>query len=442
MAHGLFNLCHSTRNPLVVEGLDYGETFALVAQLVTVRLILAVASTRHWHLYQRDVNNAFLNGDLDEDVYMNLPPGFGRKWETRVWKLHKSLYELKQAPHQWFIKLSIALKQAGYHQSKADYSLFVQTRGSTFTALLIFVDDIIYKTLKQPKIARSSKGIVLSQCKYALEILEDAGQLGAKPADSPMEQNLSLSKHEGDYIDDPSSYRRLVRKLIYLTITRPDLVCAVHTMSQFMYKPQTPYLEVVHRVLRYVKRAPGQVIFLSTNSPIQLNAFCDVDCARCRDTRRSTTRCCVFLVDSLVSWKTKKQTTVFQSSAEAKYRSMVAACCEITWLQYILQDLGIKHSHAVKLYCDKQVALHIASNPVFHERTKHIEIDCHLVREKVQSGTIKTAHISTLQQPTNIFTKAMSLPQFAILLGKLGIIIIHSNLKGSVEERKIPTKST
>ncbi|CAL8995278.1 unnamed protein product [Prunus brigantina] len=157
-----------------VEGLDYGETFALVAKLVTVRLLFAVASTRHWHLYQLDVNNAFLNNDLDENVYMNLLPGFRQKWETRVCKLHKSLYGLKKASRQWFIKISIALKQAGYHQLKAYYSLFVRTRGSTFSALLIYQRSF-------------------SQHKYALEILEDAGQLGAKPADSPWSRICPLA---------------------------------------------------------------------------------------------------------------------------------------------------------------------------------------------------------------------------------------------------------
>jgi hypothetical protein len=317
---------------------------------------------------------------------------------------------LKQASRQWFSKFSEAIHSAGYMQSKVDYSFFTRKVGNSFTALLIYVDDILITgndltaigTLKSflnkslrikdldnlkyflgIEIARSKKGIFISQRKYLLDILKDMGLLGARPAGFPMEQNLKLLPDKGELLHDPCRYRRLIGRLIYLTITRPDITFAVNKLSGFMQQPRKPHYEAALRILRYLKSTPGQGILFSSQSPLHLKAFCDADWACCPVTRRSTTGYCIFLGNSLISWKSKKQKTVSLSSAEAEYRSMAAVCCELTWLQSLFHDLHIKDMSPALLHCDNQAALHIAANPVFHERTRHIEIDCHFIRDKI-----------------------------------------------------------
>jgi hypothetical protein len=197
------------------------------------------------------------------------------------------------------------------------------------------------------EVARSAARISLCQKKFALDILSDTGHLAAKPSYFPMDSNAKFSALDGELLDDPKSYRRLIGRLLYLTLTRPDLTYVVHTLSQFMQSPWKPHLDAVYLILRYIKAAPGQGLFFPTSSSCHLKAFCDSDWAGCLDTRRSVSGFCVFLGDSLIS-------------AEAEYHSMAAVCSEITWLFHLLQDFQITHSQAALLFCDSKAALHIA----------------------------------------------------------------------------------
>ena len=193
-----------------------------------------------------------------------------------------------------------------------------------------------------------------------------------------------------------------------------------------MQEPRQEHWDAALRVVRYLKGSPGQGILLRSDSELSLKGWCDSDWAACPLTRRSLTGWLVFLGHSPIAWKTKKQHTVARSSAEAEYRSMASITCELKWLKGLLLSLGVHHPKAIPLFCDSQSALHIAQNPVFHERTKHIEVDCHFVRDAIQEGLLAPSYVPTTVQLADIFTKALGKKQFDFLLDKLGIFDLHA----------------
>lgn len=252
------------------------------------------------------------------------------------------------------------------------------------------------------EVARSQTGITLCQRKYTLDLIQDAGLLSSKPYPTPMQPQLQLHKTSGEPLYESTTYRRLIGRLLYLTHSRPEITYSVSKLSQFLDAPTTEHMLAGLHVLKFLKNNPGQGLFFSSSSPLTLKGFSDSDWGACQDTRRSTTGFCFFLGKSLISWKSKKQYVVSRSSSEAEHRALAQATCEGQWLLYLLKDFHISHPSPIILYCDNKSALHIAANPVFHERTKHIEMDCHVVRYKVQEGIIHLLPVSLKEQVADI----------------------------------------
>ncbi|CAL0328366.1 unnamed protein product [Lupinus luteus] len=275
------------------------------------------------------------------------------------------------------------------------------------------------------EIARTKDGIHLNQRQYALSLLEDAGSLGAKPAKVPFDPSLKLQLAQGTPFSDVSCYRRLVGRLLYLTISRPDIAYATQQLSLFLCNPMDVHYKAALRVLHYIKSSPAQGLFFSSTSSLKLAGFADSDWACCLDTRKSITGFCIFLGSSLISWKSKKQTTVSRSSSEAEYRALASLACEIQWLNFLFTDLHIPLLNPAVVYCDNRSAIYLAHNPVFHERSKHIEVDCHVIREKIQQGLIHLLPIASAAQVADAFTKPLPPALFHTFVSKLGLCTIH-----------------
>ncbi|GJT86672.1 ribonuclease H-like domain-containing protein [Tanacetum coccineum] len=255
-------------------------------------------------------------------------------------------------------------------------------------------------------VTRNTSGMFLSQQKYATEVLERAGMLTCNPCRTPVDTDSKLAA-AGDPVSDPTLYRRLAGALQYLTFTRPDISYAVQQVCLFMHDPREPHFSALKRILRYVRGTLTSGLQLYSSTTSSLVAYSDADWAGCPTTRRSTSGYCVFLGNNLLSWSSKRQFTLSRSSAEAEYRGVANAVAETCWLRNLLRELHTPLSTATIVYCDNVSAVYLSSNPVQHQRTKHIEIDIHFVRDLVTTGHIRVLHVPSRYQYADIFTKGL-----------------------------------
>ncbi|WVZ91380.1 hypothetical protein U9M48_037560 [Paspalum notatum var. saurae] len=386
-------------------------------------------------LQVRQKKNAFLHGNLAETVYCVQPSGFTDPTHpNHVCKLNKSLYGLKQAPRTWFLRFNNFLQSLGFKPSRADTSLFILHKSGHTAYLLLYVDDIILtassSTLLQQIIAnlcgefsmtdlghlqhflgihvtKTAQGLFLSQSQYALEILQRAGMEHCNPVSTPVDTKSKISATDGSPLKNGTDYRSIAGALQYLTLTRPDLTYAVQQACLFMHAPRESHLQLLKRILRYVKGTMHQGLHLTRSSSSDLVTYSDADWAGCPDTRRSTSGFCVFFGDNPVSWSSKRQATVSRSSAEAEYRGVANAVAESCWIRQLLLELHRPPPRATIVFCDNISAVYMSTNPIQHQRTKHIEIDLHFVRDKVALGEIKVLHVPSSLQFADIFTKGL-----------------------------------
>ncbi|XP_026396067.1 uncharacterized protein LOC113290699 [Papaver somniferum] len=274
------------------------------------------------------------------------------------------------------------------------------------------------------KVASSPKGYLLSQSKYVSDILKKARIFDTDPVDTPLEMNARYTNTDGVFLDDPTLYRIIVGSLVYLTITRPDIAYTVHIVSKFISSPTTVHWEAAMCILRYLQGTQYQSLLFpsSSSSSFTLGGFSDAGWAGDHSDRKSTTGYCIFLGDSLISWRSKKQSTPARSSSESEYRAMADATAEIIWLCWLIEDMGVAIYDPTPLYCNNTSAIHISHNSVYHERTKHIEVDCHFIRRHLVHGTVTFPWKPSKMQIADFFTKSPSTPRFRFLLDKLSMI--------------------
>ncbi|RVX02815.1 Retrovirus-related Pol polyprotein from transposon TNT 1-94 [Vitis vinifera] len=432
-----------------VFGVDFSETFAPVARLDTIRMLLALTAQKGWKTYQLDVKSAFLNGYLQEEIYVEQPEGFQVKGqEEKVYLLKKALYGLKQAPRAWYSRIDEHLQSLGFVKSPSEATLYVKGTDANLIVVSVYVDDLLVtgsneKLVKEFKaemlkvfemtdlglmsyflgmeVKQDHDGVFISQKKYAKEILNKFHMDDCKRTSTPMNQKEKFSKDDGTEKVDESQYRSLIGCLMYLTATRPDIMFSVSLLSRFMHCASEVHFQAAKRIVRYIKGTTNYGIKYSYYQNFKLHGYSDSDWAGSIDDMRSTTGFCFNFGSGIFSWSSKKQDVIAQSTAEAEYVAANATVNQAIWIRKILADLHMKQNEPTQIHVDNQAAIAISNDSVFHGKTKHFKIKLYHLREEQKDGEVKLLYCKTEDQIADVLTKALPKARFETLRGKIGL---------------------
>jgi hypothetical protein len=431
-----------------VKGLDFDETFAPVARLESIRMLLAYATHHGFKLYQMDVKSAFLNGPIKEEVYMEQPlDSESEEYPNQVYKLHKVLYGLKQAPRAWYECLRNFLIENGFRIGKVVSNVFTRKMGKDLFKCQMYVDDISFGSTNISfceefskimtnrfemsmmgvltfflgfQIKQAKEGTFISQTKYTCDILKKFGMDKAKPIKTPMGTNGHLDLDLDVISVDEKVYHFMIGSLLYLFASKPDIMLSVCMCARFQVTPKDCHLRAVKRIMRYLVFTPNLGLWYPKGSRFELIGYSDADYARCNVDRKSTSGTCQFFGWSLFSWSSKKKIPL--PYPRPKQSVTAGSCCaQLLWMQQTLKDYGYTMNH-IPLLCDNESAIAIAYNPCEHSRTKHIDFRHHFLRDHAIKGDIVISHVGTNDQLADIFTKPLDEKRFRELRSELNII--------------------
>ena len=439
-------------------GTDYDETFCLVVRQESLRVLLALSVQYGLKLHQIDVTTAFLNGNLEEEVYMAQPEGFTSKGnEHLVCKLRKSIYGLKQSPRCWNTALDAYLKSIGFKQSNSDPCIYYRGTGGDVFYLGVYVDDIVLaaktdEQLQEVKSALSnqfeikdmgklhyflgmsvlqdeqSKSIWIGQPAYTANLLNKYGMQDCKPVSTPIDPGtrLKTASEAGECVDQ-HLYQSAVGSLMYLSVsTRPDITYAVSNLARFSVKPTTDHWNAVKRVMRYLRGTTSLgIIFSNRSSELELVGYSDADWGGDISDRKSTSGYLFKVSNGAISWRSKKQTCVALSTAEAEYIALSAAAQESLWLRQLLSELTTTPEISTTIFEDNQSTIAMTRNPQFHGRSKHIEIKYHFIREHVDLGNIKLSYCPSGDMTADMLTKGLNRENFCKHRDRAGLTQQH-----------------